>query len=654
MSLTRQNLQQIESKTIKFKNLGFSSNVSLNNILDSIDSDLDFPLKLSATFPSNNSKLNISGTTVVAPDGANKIISPIKKQIFSDIPDLWVDFQLKTVSHSDLFDLTWPTTNNIGSYRRLAISLNKFGKVSIVFSDEQLVLADLEDPSSLFPRESYPIGYIDLECNSSLGRFKTPGQVSNIISNETINRFESGGGASGSSFEGQLIDGEPVVAPDVGNLNAVYYNEITQRYEKANASNVSTRSAVGLYDAENNTVVFSGVVNFTHAELPYTNVYLSEDIDGGITLGTTSTILGHTLYFNKLFVSPTVSESTSGTITDPNGDKFLLLQPDLIKTLVLESEGGSKYSVLVSNDGVLSTEPTTELASSIFRTTKPNGTYAKIGVLDDGTLYTEDTSDLSILIDDFFYINSPDLNAWKFTIDDSGDIITKTHANNFYVSATPNNLLEVRQLVSGRGSVAFPNIQSFDLIEPQQTSPREGLTSFSVLKDNENENGVLVSFNNENIWSSVGSTVGDVKQSVLTEEQFLSLNGNAWALMDGRDVTGSVYHAITGNIVIPDMVTTGAFTRQATSGRAPGSYEADAMQGHKHRTSSAYVNSSLALYGGVSPADGTTFNHGDGTTNTFGHLTSTPSDSDGINGAPRVANETRPKNVAINFFIKIN
>ena len=162
MSLTRQNLQQIESKTIKFKNLGFSSNVSLNNILDSIDSDLDFPLKLSATFPSNNSKLNISSTTVVAPDGANKIISPIKKQIFSNIPDLWIDFQLKAVSHPDLFDLSWPIINNVGSYRRLAISLNKFGKVSIVFSNEQLVLADLEDPSSLFPRESYPIGYVDL------------------------------------------------------------------------------------------------------------------------------------------------------------------------------------------------------------------------------------------------------------------------------------------------------------------------------------------------------------------------------------------------------------------------------------------------------------------------------------------------------------
>ena len=652
MSLTRQNLQQIESKTIKFKNLGFSSNVSLNNILDSIDSDLDFPLKLSATFPSNNSKLNISSTTVVAPDGANKIISPIKKQIFSNIPDLWIDFQLKAVSHPDLFDLSWPIINNVGSYRRLAISLNKFGKVSIVFSNEQLVLADLEDPSSLFPRESYPIGYVDLECNSSLGKFKTPGAVASVISNETINRFESGGGASGSSFEGQLIDGEPVIAPDVGDLSAVYYNEVTQRYEKANASNVSTRSAVGFYDAENNTVVFSGVVNFNHAELPYTNIYLSEDIDGGITLEPTSTVLGHTLYFNKLFVSPMVSgDSTSGTVADPNGDKFLLLQPELIRTLVIESEGGSRYAVLVSNEGILSTEPSTELASSIFRITKPNGTYAKIGVLDDGTLYTEDTTDLSILIDDFFYINSPDLSAWKFTIDDSGNIVTKTHANNFYISATPNNLFEVRQLVSGRGSVALPNIRSFDLIEPQQTSPKEGLTSFSVLKNNANENGVLISFNNENIWSSVGSTVGDVKQSMLTEEQFISLNGNAWALMDGRDVTGSVYHAITGNSELPDMITEGVFLRQATGSRVLGSFQGDAIRNISGATG-AHVTGAAN-----SNQPGNPFYFGGTYTNMFSGVSGNNQSTGWIFDASRqvpTATENRPKNIAINFFIKIN
>jgi hypothetical protein len=175
------------------------------------------------------------------------------------------------------------------------------------------------------------------------------------------------------------------------------------------------------------------------------------------------------------------------------------------------------------------------------------------------------------------------------------------------------------------------------------------LTSFSVLKDNANENGVLVSFNNENVWSSVGSTVGDVKQSVLTEEQFLSLNGNAWALMDGRDVTGSVYHAITGNIVIPDMVTQGAFLRQATDGRALGSYEADALQGHHH-----------LMQDDLNGGGQMTFSHAPGyrsyatPTHTMLSVRATTLLDDGVNGTPRVANETRSKNVAINFFIKIN
>lgn len=57
-------------------------------------------------------------------------------------------------------------------------------------------------------------------------------------------------------------------------------------------------------------------------------------------------------------------------------------------------------------------------------------------------------------------------------------------------------------------------------------------------------------FNSENRLESNG-TIGDVKYSVLPENRFIQLN-NGWVLMDGRDVTGSKFHRITGFSSIPD------------------------------------------------------------------------------------------------------
>jgi hypothetical protein len=553
MSLTRQNLQQIESKTTKFKNLGFSSNATLSNILGNLDSDLDFPLKLSATFPINNSRLIISNSSIVTSDGANKVISPLKKQVFSDLENMWIDFQLNTISDPSIFEITWPTTNTVGKFRRLALSLNKFGKVLAIFSGEAVSQSSLQDPGPLFSRDGYPLGYLDLECTNSLGKFKTAGESLNVISNSGIYRFQAGGGGGGSGTEAQLIDADPVVASDVENLNVVYFNEVTSQYEKANAADVTAKNAIGVYDAENDIVVFKGVVNFSHSEIPYTSLYLSEEIDGGVTLAVTSTIVAYTLNFNKIFVEPSLEESTSSTIVDPNGDKFLLLQPPLIKTLTLESEGGFKYEILVSDAGILSTQTTTNLPSTVFKITKPSGTYARIGVLDDGTLFAQNTTDPSLLIDDYFYILSPNLNQWKFALDDSDNIIMETHANNYYIAANPNTLFEVRQLVSGHGTLGIPVITQSDLIEPQQTSPKDGLSSISVLDSGLADSKVLVSFDDDNVWSSVGSTVGDVKQSALNESSFLSLNGNSWVRADGRNVAGSKFHTITGSATVPTI-----------------------------------------------------------------------------------------------------
>ena len=146
-------------------------------------------------------------------------------------------------------------------------------------------------------------------------------------------------------------------------------------------------------------------------------------------------------------------------------------------------------------------------------------------------------------------------------------------------------------------------------------------------------------------------TVGDVKQSLLSLSQFQNLMGDCWVQMLGQDVVGSDYASITGKDNLPDA--RGRFLRIA-GGNAPavGVTQEDAFQSHKHKTSSAYTNTGLQLYGTYSPPSAV-FNHGDGSSSSYGHLTSTAY-TDGINGTPRQANETRPQNLGVNAFIKIN
>lgn len=76
------------------------------------------------------------------------------------------------------------------------------------------------------------------------------------------------------------------------------------------------------------------------------------------------------------------------------------------------------------------------------------------------------------------------------------------------------------------------------------------------------------------------------------------------------------------------------------AGRTLGSYQADAMQGHKHLTSSTSVQ--FTSGGGNYAPTGSNIN---------AHNSSDPT-TDGINGTPRTATTTHPKNVTLLVCIK--
>jgi hypothetical protein len=141
--------------------------------------------------------------------------------------------------------------------------------------------------------------------------------------------------------------------------------------------------------------------------------------------------------------------------------------------------------------------------------------------------------------------------------------------------------------------------------------------------------------------SKTSSPIGDVKQSMLTLAQFQAENLGTWMLMDGASCVGTLYATITGKAVVPDMVTSATFVRQAAGARVIGSYEADAFQGHFHQHSTG--NNTVA---------GGNYTVGTNAYGSSGNMVKQPI-ADGANGTPRTANETRPKNIALNFFIKV-
>ena len=139
------------------------------------------------------------------------------------------------------------------------------------------------------------------------------------------------------------------------------------------------------------------------------------------------------------------------------------------------------------------------------------------------------------------------------------------------------------------------------------------------------------------------SSVGDVVSSMLTECEFQTERDTTWVLMDGRCVAGSDYACVTTSCTIPDA--RGIFLRGKNNSRndgnenpdgdsALGTYQADTVESHQHTISTQRVTN-------PNPGGSGSFDTGGG-------------GSVDVTGAAYGGNETRSKNITINYFIKIN
>jgi hypothetical protein len=139
--------------------------------------------------------------------------------------------------------------------------------------------------------------------------------------------------------------------------------------------------------------------------------------------------------------------------------------------------------------------------------------------------------------------------------------------------------------------------------------------------------------------------IGMIVPSMLTLAQFQAINGTTWVLANGASVSGSAYATITGNSTVPDL--RGMFLRGKNNGRADtnedpggerslGNLQADEFKSHRH---------DLVVYD--SAGSGNNY-----PTDYFPNVSVTGTNTTAIQ--PTGGIETRPKNIAVNYFIKIN
>lgn len=142
--------------------------------------------------------------------------------------------------------------------------------------------------------------------------------------------------------------------------------------------------------------------------------------------------------------------------------------------------------------------------------------------------------------------------------------------------------------------------------------------------------------------------VGTIIHSMLSTTQFASEYGSNWVLADGRSVSGSLYHQVTGIAAIPDM--RGLFLRGKGSTFNPdgdlalGTFTDDKFESHNHT-------------GPLSADSGSqTFNYYPNVTSDATPALATASSP--ANFIPSAilqgGNETAPKSITVNIFIRIN
>jgi len=169
-------------------------------------------------------------------------------------------------------------------------------------------------------------------------------------------------------------------------------------------------------------------------------------------------------------------------------------------------------------------------------------------------------------------------------------------------------------------------------------------------------------------------TVGDIKQSILTETQFIAelgvVEGRKWVLADGRNVAGTRYATLTNSVTVPDL--RGAYLRMAGqnstnaswNGGALNSYQedmtraprntaftTDSQGNHQHANGAASWGGDAIWYGSRTMPNNKRVSNWDDWSGANPLTSSDGAHTHTITGGD---SETKPKSYTTNFFIKVD
>lgn len=241
------------------------------------------------------------------------------------------------------------------------------------------------------------------------------------------------------------------------------------------------------------------------------------------------------------------------------------------------------------------------------------------------------------------------LTAGGTTIDPLGKPITAfeggTGKHNSSGGLLPGNVGDILEINATRdgynfvpagGAAALANFNYFFIDLLSVVTVPDGQVMY-LINDNIEVDGTLVVDGRFEELILDTESIGTMATSMLTEPQYQTEKGSQWILADGRDVTGSYYHAVTGFTIVPDM--RGQFARGANNGRIDGKENPDggALLGLQQDQAVGTANN-------IQTTGLDRFLGGNGP---------------GLNGLQTGGTysfgvETRPTNVTINYFIKID
>ena len=157
-----------------------TAGASFTQTISELDAEVERPLRIYATEPTEDSNLNFTPHQVKRSDGTGRSVASVLGSVPSFVASS-IDFQAQTTA-GGTFNITFPAST-VGQFRRCAFTLTSTGTLEAVFSAEAASVAALANPGTLFVLGDH-VGWIDLEATDVAGKFKTAGSATDIIENE--------------------------------------------------------------------------------------------------------------------------------------------------------------------------------------------------------------------------------------------------------------------------------------------------------------------------------------------------------------------------------------------------------------------------------------------------------------------------------------